>query len=279
MTTQHHHSPPASFGVCYLLIGSRHAPLLAVSIHTLRDYYAGPVAILVGDDEAEKYARLIAQADGQTQVIRWQFVGGERGSVYAAKLRMFDLSPFDRTVFLDADTIVAGDFSALCPRGNRVRITQFADWVTTGKKMSGRIVEWLDTAPLLVARMLHQPYPAINTGVLSFTKESGAFFRAWSELCHQNIRFICDEISCQLMFPDYPHEVLPDRFNWCPLYSRSPQSEAVVIHFHGGFDKLLKKEQYRKLWLPEFQRAQGFAQLSEWCGEANDALKGVACPA
>lgn len=260
-----------SFGVLYMLIGQRHAPLLAVSIHSLRNHYSGPVAILAGDETAERYARLIAADSraGDVRVIRWEFIGGQRGAVYAAKTRMWELSPFDRTVFLDADTVVVGDFSALCPTDNEIVLTRFADWRTTGRRMQGRIMQWKDVAPILVSRMVSHSFDAINTGCVGFSKSSGRFFAAWNELCARRISFICDELSCQLVYPDFPHRVLSDEYNFCAIHSKTPIESARVLHFHGGNAKLHNRPEYHRLWWPAFSlaRDEGFAGLNDWAGE------------
>lgn len=255
-----------------MLIGSRHAPLLAVSIHSLRQHYDGPIAILVGDDTGERYAQKITEA----RTIRFSFEGGQRGSVYAAKIKMFDLSPFDRTVFLDADTVVCGDFSEMCPEGNEVKLTQFSDWKTTGKRMTGRLLGWKDACPLLVARAVGNSYPAINTGVIGFSKGSGKFFKAWRETCAKNISFICDELAAQLVYPDFQHRVMPERLNFCPIHSRT--EDARIIHFHGGCQKVHQKPEYRKLWRPAWEQAaaERFAGVDEWGPEIDPMLREVA---
>jgi hypothetical protein len=265
-----------SFGVCYLLIGRKHAPLLAVSIHSLRNHYAGPVAILAGDEDAQRYAQLIADDPraGDVRVVKWQFQGGQRGSVYFAKCKMLDLSPFERSVFLDADTIVQGDFSGLCPDGATVKLTQFSNWRTDGRRIRGRVMGWRDTAPMLVARAVGSSFPAINTGVMAFTKDAKPFFQAWGELCSRNIGFICDELSCQLCYLDFPHQVLDDRFNWCPVHSRTPVEQAVIVHLHGGANKPYEKPQYRSHWFSALDAttAENFAGISDWGPSVDEHL-------
>src|SRR3972149_951366 len=110
-------------GVVYLMIGSKHAEHLAVSLWSLLRHWAGEVAIMVGDDKAAEFCQPMGTLD-RVQLIPFDYNRGKvkgSGSVYLAKTAMHKLSPFDRTVFLDADTLVAGGLSRGVPRSNRQR--------------------------------------------------------------------------------------------------------------------------------------------------------------
>lgn len=269
----------SEFGVFFMLHGDKHAAVLATSVWSLRQHYAGPVAIAAGDEAGVRYAELIARDEraGPLTVVPWKFQGGPRGSAYHAKTFMFDLSPFERTVFLDADTIVVGNFvegHGLYPDGEAVKVTQFADWVTSGKRMRGRILPWKDVAPIEVARQAYNPHPAINTGVLAFSRASAPFHKAWREMSARRLGFICDEIACQLMYADYPHEVLSDAYNWSPTYGKTPRAEVKIIHCHGQ-GKHVKNPSHAKEWTPVFADAYkaDFAGLRSWAPAGDRHLR------
>ena len=106
-----------------MLFGTRHAEQLLASVMTLRDYHSEPVCVACGDRAGLQVAKLL-EADRRlnVQVISWDAPTGQRGMAYAHKTRMFDLSPFSQTVFLDADTLVVGSLTELFPT-NEVVLT------------------------------------------------------------------------------------------------------------------------------------------------------------
>lgn len=252
-------------GVLYINVGLKHAIHLAVSIYSLRKWWDGPVAIACGDDSAEEIGHFIA-GDPELRpvtIIRFDHEDNGRGSTYATKCRMGEFSPFERTVFIDADTLIVGDFRPMFPAMGGVTLTQFSDWVSTGRMISGRVEKWRHVCDKMVNRMLECPYPAINTGVMGFTSSSTDWFEDWKKVTNKNISFICDEIAAQLIFPDHAVKVLDDRFNCSPTYSWGT-GDVRIWHGHGF--RFLKKETGRQLWLPVFKEAlvRDTAKLQSW---------------
>jgi len=191
-----------------------------VSLWSLLQHWDGEVAILVGDDKAAEFCRPMGKLD-RVRLIPFDYNRGKvkgSGSVYLSKTAMHTLSPFDRTVFLDADTLVAGDISGVFPDDDEIRITPWMDWTSQGKMMSGRIAEWEAQAPAEVARQLAKSWPAINTGVIGFSKKCQTTMDGWAKMTARNVRFICDEVAMQLIFPDYLHVILDEKYNMTPHY-------------------------------------------------------------
>lgn len=247
-------------GVVYMLTGTKHAPMLAVSLLSLRTHYVGPVAIIAGDPSAEPIVRQIASDRrlGDIEVIVWDApVGGGKGLQHANKVNLIDLSPFDRTVFLDADTMVTGSIVKMLPRAGteEVRLTQMADWVTTGTIISKRINAWRDVLRSKVSLMSGIAYPAINTGVFGFTKLSTRYFDALKKYVAMQPTFMCDEIVAQLIFVDFPHVIMPHIYNYSCRFSPevTPVEDARVIHFHGM--KHVKTTIGLTQWVPLYDEA------------------------
>lgn len=91
------------------------------------------------------------------------------GSDLLCKSRMYDLSPFDETLFLDADTVVLGDLSFGFEQAKKHRLACCiceCPWARRflGLQHRGDIVEY-------------------NTGVLFFTKRAEPVFHLWKENC------------------------------------------------------------------------------------------------
>jgi len=222
-------------GVLYLMVGTKHAEHLAMSIYTLRKHWGGAIAIMVGDDRAREYCDRFTSLNG-VQLVHFDYanVAKGSGSMYLTKTQMHHLSPFDRTIFLDADTLVAGDITNVFPTGNELNITSWMGWVSTGRMMSGRIKEWRGVAEREVERMLAKSWPAINTGVIGFSRKCHTQMDAWHEMTLRNISFICDEIAMQLLYPDYECNLLDSSYNASPNFSQTWKTYRVPIHDSAG---------------------------------------------
>lgn len=260
-------------GVCYMLVGGKHGPMLVVSVFTLRQWYDGPVALIAGDPQSEEVAQLIHQdpRSGDTQVVRWDApVGGGKGLQHANKTHVADLCPFDEFVFLDADTMITGDIEELFPRpGEEVVLSQFANWHSTDRKIRNRTEPWREFAPEVVSRSQAERHPAINTGTFGLTKQSTDYTREWKRLSRARPSFMCDEIVAQLIHPDFDCRVVDERWNCSPIYSwprYAPPGDADVRVWHGHGWKFISRIHGNHLWMPAYRAAfqQGFARLNEW---------------
>lgn len=268
-------------GVLYLISGSKHLNVAVVSAYSLRKSgYTGSIHIAVGDDAAQEVVSRMAQDNSLHGPYRnftwhrWQPPTGQRGDNYRAKTFMDGLSPFDETVFLDADTVVRGSLDPLfTPEPFGVTLTAFSDWKSNGRKIPGRIKGWTDVAADDVAEMLSKPYPAINTGVLSWRKseEANKFFRAWQELCARKNVFINDEITAQLIFWRHAVRVLDSRWNHSPVHDN--RTDWTISHFHGK--KHVNREQGRKIWLPLYDECvkMNIAGIRDWTPAGDRRLR------
>ena len=276
-------------GVLYMLTGLKHAVNLAVAVHALREgkHWDGPICIAAGCADSHEVAAKIAadRRSGEVTVKRWDAPTkqstGKRGSgvQYANKCEMHRLSPFERTIFMDADTVVVGDISDLLSLDEQVRLTRFANWASNQPPVRSRVEGWREHDPEGVAVMLSAAYPAINTGVIGFTRQAKRWFDAWRELTHRNLSFICDEIAAQWMCPRHPHMVMPEKFNASPIYSLarhgplSVNADPRIWHFHGK--KQVKHPHGRHLWWPRYQAAiaDDFAELPQWTPAGDKRLR------
>lgn len=261
-------------GVLYLLSGTAYAARLVVSIASLRRHYDGPVEILTTDSAARRVAGRLA-ADQRLNV-QLRHVARRpmrrRKSAWLFKTELMGLSNFSTTAYLDCDTLIAGPISELfqLPDPEHVIVTQFCNWVTTGRIMSRRIRSWQDTHSELVPAALSFG-PAINTGVFSFTRKSRVRER-WQEVAHAGRHhFIPDELAMQLLLPECPHIVLDGRFNCSSLYGDFMDPQTRIVHFHGN-RHLTSGE---LLWSRAYQTAfdQNLGALQEWSPSGDQQLE------
>lgn len=251
-------------GVLYFVAGSKHCVHAIVSIASLRKHYSGPIAICTeADGPGRECAEWIAKDDalnipgGPVLVIPdKKLAAGSRGKSYFCKTIVPRLSPFEQTLYLDADTLIVGDLNPLWPDPStgEVVLTQFADWISTGSRMQQRIKPWAElcedeeTGRVIytpdaqqlrrVQVQLSKSWPAINTGVMAWSKTSEPFCDEWNRVTSMRNVFIVDETACQIIFPEYPHRVMDDRFNASVVFPRTGQQVATrtdirALHGHG----------------------------------------------
>ena len=231
--------------------------MLAVSIYTLRQYHDEPIQIVCGDTEAFEAVQKITEIDGSLGEIHslcWEAPKeGGKGRQHANKATAVGFSPFDKTIFLDADTTVHDRLDELWPVEDEVHLTRFSDWVTTGGMMKGRLRQWNGIFPDRVTLMQNTSYPAINTGVFSFSKSSTKYLEDWKSATESNPIFMSDELAAQLIFLDHPHVIHNDRWNYSPRYS-IPNKEVIrVIHYHGFQHARPAKSVGYKTWMPLYR--------------------------
>lgn len=267
-------------GVVFMIQGSKHWNQLVVAVYSLSKHYDGRVCLIAGDDEGEEVSNNIQAEDHNLgldiSVLRWDAPTrgqtGKSGQCYANKCEMGRLTPFDQSIFLDADVLVVDSLDDLWPKVREVKLTAFADWVTTGKMMGSRIARWKDVCPDEYKMMSEKPYPAINTGVIGFCRYS-TFMPDWKATTNRNVCFICDEIAAQLIFVRHNVIVMDDRWNFSPKYSKQNDKSCLpisnfpkIIHYHGKQHARPDKSDGYKTWIPVYKECldQNIAGIQDW---------------
>lgn len=259
-------------GVCYFNNGKKCLLRLAVSLMTLRKHYGGPVAILDGNDEPELKA--IAKA-GNASIEPVEIEQLRRHTAYSAKPTAISQSPFDVTLFLDADTTIHGcieELLYLAPQASVV-LTAFSDWTTGRPLMSERIRKFSHPS---VEDVIKADVAAINTGVLAVAKTvpGQRLCGDWRDVTStRRGEFIADEIAMQLAAFTHPHITLSDEWNFSPIYgkARAPR----IVHYHG---KKHTRPEALPYWKGHFVRAweSNFGEiqmLAHWDPALKDPTK------
>lgn len=254
-------------GIIYLFTGNKHAAVAAVAAMTLRDHWDGPVSFFC-DDMARQFSEPIARS-ADINIIPFEPIKLHRHSGFYNKTLLPGLSPYDETIQLDLDTMVVGPLDELWPeRPDEFVLTHFANWVSTGGIVSGRLRKWRDAAPKLVADKEANPGPAINTGIIAYGNESWVAKHTWHEVTKLNLgAFLGDENAADLMTaqPIWAEHIriLDDRYNWSPIFSKQ-NADKRIIHGHGS--KFFKRRDGLAVWQPAFARAyrENFGNLRNW---------------
>lgn len=277
-------APPASgpLRVYYLLTGASHAARLVVSLWSLRRFYAGPVTICTTLPESHLIGARCAD-DPQLRVEHRTLPHPDlrRNASYAAKAALPRSVPDPGGVYLDADTLVAGDPAPLFDALSDAPFvaTRFADWRASGRRVRKRVEAWRPLAartadPREFDRLIDdaiRPRPAVNSGVFGW-RRGAELLDPWENLTRLgHRRFICDEVALQILLHRHPHRLLDCRFNCSPTYAGDTR-DVRVWHFHGGSH--LKAGRGRDVWLPAFRAclAENPAGVAEWADVAEPEL-------
>jgi hypothetical protein len=263
-------------GVVYYQVGNFVAQWnrMLTSLFTLKKHWQGPIALVTDSEPPAKIA-------AELQVIKAEIPPSK--SWYVGRTYLSDLSPFDRFLSLDSDTLVFGDVSPMIPTDERIVVTPWADLLPVDSEYDGRAAQLRRMASVrfyeLVDRGIMHPshYDALlasgvqiaNTGVLGLYKGL-PFAEEWRYLSDLMVeplqgRVVDDERALQLLILDgIPHRWETDRYNrLCSEYRRRRPNpdDTVVWHYIGGIMKPVEEEYYAiQLEMAE----AGWIELNRW---------------
>lgn len=251
-------------GVIYYNSGRKMIVRLAVSLHTLRKVYSGPVTILIDNDGKEECKELAKLYN--CDIIEANYEYNQSNSVYLNACRSGELTPYDITIWIDSDTIILKSFDELFNFANihEFAIAQFSSWTTMGRSIKKRILAWKGIYPELMDAAVNFG-PAINCGVFSFRKDS-RLVQDWYSLAEKgNINFIPDEVCCQIMLHKYPHIIVDPVYNTSCKYG-TITDDTRIIHFHGKKHCRIEKGSFEcnsNLWYKYFEEVRSLKLVTD----------------
>ncbi len=264
-----------SVGVIYLLTDTPLAARLVVSLYTLRKWYTGPVTIFTTRPQSHAIGRLMAKDSrlGVETLPLTERRGRGYVSSYLTKIRAVQSSPYDATVFLDADTIVVGSIADLIwsAETSPVTATQFCNTSTTEEPVRSRLRGWRRLRgegakkfglQRVIRVLLNNRMPAINTGV--FAVQPGTpFLDEWDELARLGRHApLPDEIAFQLLLLRHPYRILGGHFNCHPCMANVP--DVRIWHFVAASHMEYRLTQ--DVWIPTYRECQdlNLAGIRSW---------------
>lgn len=265
-------------GVLYYFCGVKFAERLTVSLFTLRRWWSGPVTLIVTNQDCEEVGGRICRDPQIRADVKRTEILNVKHAAYVTKTLLPAWTPYDRTVYIDGDTVVVGKIDKLFDP--EVALTQFSNWQTQGRKVSGRIKWWKGLSPFideLIAEQLAESRPAINTGVTGWHGHGEAWAPTWHAMAVKgHLTNMTDEISIQLLSNRLEGvKVFDDRWNCSPIYGIGKQ-DARIWHFHG--DKHASRNrapQGTEIWWPCFEEAlkANIGGISGWAGKFDPSVK------
>jgi len=280
--------------VCYLMSGPAHLPYLAVSLATLRRWYAGRVVVCAYPESHPAVVRIAADPRCNADARLWHPHNRGKNGQFIEKIRMMSKQIDNTTVYLDADTMISGKLDELvvAAQDHGFAATQFCNWQSNRGSPAGRIRRLLDRQPIdqaAVKKILAEPWPSVNGGVFASHPDSKSWFlNQWHQwtLAVKDI-FIADEtvlhalVAYQHVYADELRKSgIPAKkcavmeggsFNCSPRYQPKNllDSDVKIWHFHG--DSNVRPNKSKKgfdLWWPEYQKclSENWGYIQEWVG-------------
>ena len=196
--------------------------------------------------------------------------------VLVRKTELFVNSPYDRTLWIDSDTIVVGkidemfDYLDDCD----IAIPHFAGWMSNGGTISKRIKKYKGIAEDRYLDEALNPHPAINTGIVAYRKNL-PFMKDWIKLAQKGDgkMFIPDEVAFQVLYPSYQGiKIVPQKFNVSVRFGENIEDKRI-IHYHG--QKHCLDYNLCSIWKDKFNdmRKGNIANINNFLQYADKRLK------
>ena len=202
-----------------------------------------------------------------------------KNSQFLDKIQMMMDCPTRLGVYLDADLLVQKPIDRLFAEAEKPGFvaTQFNDWKSTGKTISGRIKRLIDREPInqqAVQLVLLQTFPSVNGGVFAARRDSEILpiWYEWS-VAVKDV-FIADETVLHVLLAEYDAtgriEIIKGgHYNCSPKHKPEAldDNDVVIWHMHG--DCNLRPEKSSKgysLWWPVYERCKKFnvGKINDW---------------
>jgi hypothetical protein len=267
---------PAKRGVIYYHTGTGCAVRLLVSLYSLRRHYDGPVTILSEGEESHPLCKKIGAALN-AEILEWDCeVPSGKNRVFLAKTRYHTITPYDATVALDTDTLILGGIDELFEQAEQATfcVAQIADWKTQGPKITSRIKAWETFMPEWMEGAIDFG-PAINCGVVAFTKDA-LLYQDWHRLALLGREtFIPDEVCCQVILHRYPHCILSGIWNHSCIHDHRPLDATRIIHYHGRKHCRIGLPHHGAKWMAAFDEvcSKNIAGINEWLPAGDRMLR------
>jgi hypothetical protein len=215
---------------------------LLVATYSLRKHYAGEIVwMLANNDEWNKQVAIqVANLNVNIMWVDLNLI--KRNAKSAVKPFLFDklfTSGYDSAIMCDGDLLFLKPIDELWEKltDKGVLLTQFCNWVTSGPIMKGRIsqLKGLISDPDLRV-LTSNKYPAVNIGVMGFTKERGLNqLKRWDMLTAKMAgKHIADEVAVHALLLGNVM-IAPSSFNAsAKVGDLSHIEDNHVVHYHGS---------------------------------------------
>lgn len=250
-------------GIIYYNSGKSCLVRLAVSISSLRKVTDWPTTILCDAASYDDCIKIGNQFNVDVKIA--DMAVNNRNDALLNRCLLHKYTPYKTNIYIDADTLILKDaFLKLHKEADRFGfvLAQFADWTPKTGVIAKRIAEWSNITD---TRKAMDYLFAINCGVFAFKTDS-KLMADWYDFARKGDKFfIPDEVGCQIMLPDYPHNVVDSSFNLSCKFGRITK-RTKIIHYHGRKHCRIENGVYlhkSDLWYAEFDKIKHFPCVAE----------------
>jgi len=221
-------------GVIYYNRGTKCTIRLLVSLYSLRKHWNGFVSVICAGPQEPWFLNELNKMNAEVISIPYR----EGVGSLVLKASLWRHSPYDLTMYLDADTIVLKPINEYFDliKENDFVTGHFAGWKTSGGTISKRIKAWEKAAPELIEPAINFG-KAVNTGINGWKKDA-SILKDWEELTEKGEKNGCtlrivDEIACQLLLPKHKCFVADTKWGESVKFGKMTD-ETIIIHYHGN---------------------------------------------
>lgn len=232
-----------SKGIIMFNRGSAIVVRAIVSLYSIRKHYDGDITFFVEDEYPHEF-------DDVLRYFNCNIVHLDKKHEFKTLVRknsLFELSPYKKTLWLDADIVVNGKldkmFNYLDEKNVDFCIPSFCNWKSTGKHIAKRIKRFDGIAEDRFIQEALKEHDAINTGIFSFRKSDKwiEFVKYWTDLADKGAKagiFIPDETAGQVLYPSMgewglKYFIAPTDYNVSPIHDHGLSKNPIIYHFHG----------------------------------------------
>ena len=234
-----------SSGIIMFNRGSKMLIHALVSLHSLRKHYNGDVTFYVQNpcDCMDEFKRSLSCFN--CNVV--QLEDKNEYKTLVMKNSLFENPPYDKTLWIDSDTVVVGKIDEMFTNLNDdvdLCIPSFCQWTNNGHHMSARINRFKGLVEDRYIAEALKPHPSINTGILSFKKSDkwNKFVHEWTAMADLGGKhgiFIPDETAANIVIPSIQEwglkcYICPTDYNVSPLHDHGLSKDPRIYHFHGN---------------------------------------------
>ena len=232
-------------GVIYYNRGTKCIVRLLVSLYSLRKHYNGPISVVCAGTQEEWFLKRIKELNADAIMMPDEEIGS-----LVLKASLWRYSPYDLTMYLDADTLIfkpIDEYFDYIDKNDFVT-GNFANWITTGGMISSRIRDWSKVVPEMIEPAIKFG-AAINTGINGWKKTS-TLLPEWEKLTRLGYSGECttrivDEIACQLLLPHHKCYIADTKWGESVKFGKF-NDETIIVHFHGN--KHLGERKQNTVW-------------------------------
>lgn len=244
-------------GVIYYNSGFKCLARLAVSLSTLVRNFIGDITIICDKQSFEKCKAIADYFKVKILLEPFDNIPGKNIPMLN-KCRLHLATPYEKTLFVDSDTMIFRDFSECFKLldDNEFIVPQFCNWHSDNKQLKNRIENWRGKIDDNLVNHAFDEKAAINTGFYGW-REGASIFNVWYDTAIKNREsFIPDEIACQILLPQYPHLIISNQYN-VSCKHEPLTGEARTLHFHGRKHCRIENSVYKyhaDMWYAEFDK-------------------------